>query len=59
MPIDELYRTIRAQVRELGHRDSLYVIWAYSLYLQVSEFELPNDIEAANQFLDANPPQLF
>jgi hypothetical protein len=57
MSIDELYRTIRAQVRQLGHRDSLYVIWAYSLYLQVSEYELPNDIEAANQFLNANPPQ--
>ena len=57
MAIQELYRTVRSLTRQLGLRESLYVIWAYSQYLQVSEFEIPGNIEVANQFLAAHPPQ--
>jgi hypothetical protein len=55
MTIEEHYRKVRATVRQLGHRDSLYVIWAYCQYLQVSEFEIPAEIQVANQFLNARP----
>jgi hypothetical protein len=41
MAIQELYRTVRSLTRQLGLRESLYVIWAYSQYLQVNEFEIP------------------
>jgi hypothetical protein len=57
MAIHELYRTIRNCVRKLGFRESLYVVWAYSQYLQIPDFRLPSDIEASHQFLDADPPQ--
>jgi hypothetical protein len=57
MTIEEHYRKVRAAVRQLGRRDSLYVIWAYCQYLQVEEFEMPQDIEVGTQFLNANPPQ--
>jgi len=54
MPIQELYRTIRNQIRRLAHRDSLYLVWAYSQYLQHPNFLIPNDIEVAPQFLKAD-----
>lgn len=57
MAIQELYRRVRTLTRQLGFRESLYVVWAYSQYLQVTEFELPRDIEASTRFLDAHPPQ--
>jgi hypothetical protein len=57
MTIEEHYRTVRAAARKLGRRDSLYVIWAYCQYLQANEFEIPADIQVANQFLKARPPQ--
>src|SRR5712664_1038401 len=57
MAIQELYRTVRTLTRQLGLRESLYVIWAYSQYLQVNEFEIPEGIEVANQLLAAHPPQ--
>ena len=57
MTVEELYRSVKAQVRRSGLRESLYVIWAYSQYLQVTDFELPRDIEANGQFLDAQVPQ--
>ena len=57
MAIQELYRTVKTLTRQLGLRESLYVIWAYSQYLQVTEFEIPEDIEVAHQFLAAHPPQ--
>lgn len=59
MAIEALYRDIRAQTRRLGRRDSLAVIWAYSLCLQVNDFEIPQEIEVAQQFRDANPKQAF
>jgi hypothetical protein len=57
MAIRELYRTVKTLTRQLGLRESLYVIWAYSQYLQVTDFEIPEDIEVADQFLAAHPPQ--
>jgi hypothetical protein len=57
MTIEEHYRKVRTNTRQLAHRESLYVIWAYSQYLQVSEFQIPQDIQVANQFLNAEPPQ--
>jgi hypothetical protein len=57
MAIQELYRTVRTLTRQLGLRESLYVIWAYSQYLQVNEFEIPEGIEVANQLLAAHPAQ--
>jgi hypothetical protein len=53
MAIEDLYRSIRAQVRKLAYRDSLAVIWAYSQYLQVNDFRMPPDIQVAHQFRDA------
>lgn len=57
MTIEEHYRTVRATVRQLACRESLYVIWAYCQYLQVNKFEIPPDIQIANQFLNARPRQ--
>lgn len=57
MTIEEHYWTARTTVRELGCRDSLYVIWAYCQHLQVNGFSIPNDIQVDNVFLNADPPQ--
>ncbi|MGJ0511175.1 hypothetical protein [Methylocystis sp.] len=57
MTIEEHYQTVRATARQLGHRDSLYVIWAYCQYLQVNDFNIPNDIQVADLLLNAHPPQ--
>jgi hypothetical protein len=55
--IARIYTSVQQYVRQLGYRDSFYVIWAYSQYLQTSDFQIPNDIEVAPQFLAAAPPQ--
>src|SRR5713226_9709947 len=57
MTIEEHYRKVRTAVRQLGRRDSLYVIWAYCQFLQVNDFQIPDDIQIANQFLNAHPRQ--
>jgi hypothetical protein len=57
MAIEALYRTLRNTARRLARRDSLAVIWAYSQFLQVNEFQMPRDIEVAPQFLNARPRQ--
>ncbi len=57
MAIEALYRTIRSDARQLARRDSLAVIWAYSQFLQVRDFQMPQDIEVAQQFRDAHPRQ--
>ena len=57
MTIEDHYRKIRATVRQLGRRESLYVIWAYCQYLQVNNFKIPADIQVANALLNASPPQ--
>jgi hypothetical protein len=57
MPIENIYRNLRSNVRKLAHRDSFEVIWNYSQFLQINSFELPRDIEVSSQFLNAHPPQ--
>jgi hypothetical protein len=57
MTIEDHYWKIRAIVRQLGRRESLYVIWAYCQYLQVNNFKIPPDIQAADALLNASPPQ--
>jgi hypothetical protein len=47
MAIEALYRTIRSDARQLARRDSLAVIWAYSQFLQVNDFQMPQYIEVA------------
>jgi len=39
--------------------DALYVLWAYSKYLQIHDFEMPNDIEVIGEFTRADFPQKF
>jgi hypothetical protein len=57
MSIEGHYQTIRATVRQLARRESLYVIWAYCQYLQLNDFKIPPDIQVANALLEAHPPQ--
>src|ERR1700730_13318668 len=57
MAIEALYRTIRSDARQLARRDSLAVIWAYSQFLQVNDFQMPQYIEVAQQLHDARPRQ--
>lgn len=56
MTLEKSYQKIRAAVRELGCRESLYVIWAYCQYLQVDHFQIPSNIEVNRKFLDATVP---
>jgi hypothetical protein len=51
--IARLYQMVQSFAKQLALRDSLYVIWAYSQHLQSPDFQLPNDIEVAPQFLAA------
>jgi hypothetical protein len=53
----ELYATVQHWARQLAYNDSFYAVWAYSQYLQRDDFQFPNDIEVAQQFLAATPPQ--
>jgi hypothetical protein len=55
--IVRLYSTVQSLTRQLAYRDSFYAIWAYSQYLQIKDFQFPDDIEVAPQFLAAVPPQ--
>lgn len=55
--IQDHYSKIKTIARQLGCRDSLYVIWAYSQYLQADNFGIPADIEVAPVLLNTNPPQ--
>ena len=57
MALEELYLKVKTLTRQLGLRESLDVVWAYSQYLQVAGFGMPADIEVADQFLAACPPQ--
>lgn len=57
MSRDEQYRRVRAVVRRLGCRDSLYAIWAYSLWLQVDGFQFPDEFQVHSSLVDAQLPQ--
>lgn len=55
MAIEEHYRTIRNSTRRLATRESLYVVWAYSQFLQRRDFVIPRDIEVSQRLIDADP----
>lgn len=55
MSIFSLYHSVRKRVRDLAHRDSLYVVWAYSQFLQARSL-IPPDIEVHHSFLQAPLP---
>ncbi|SFH89994.1 hypothetical protein [Albimonas pacifica] len=57
MSRNEQYRKVKAIVRQLGCRDSLYAIWAYSQWLQVDDFQFPGDIQVHRSLIDAQLPQ--
>lgn len=59
MSLYESYKPLRNRCRELKLDDSLYVLWAYSQYLQIRDFEMPNDIEVIGEFTRADFPQKF
>jgi len=50
MAIDDHYKYLRRRISRCGCVDSLYVIWAYSQFLQVRNFRFPDDIEKHQDF---------
>jgi len=55
--IVRLYKKVQTFGGQLAYRASFYVVWTYSQYLQLPEFEIPNDIEIAPQYLAAPQPR--
>lgn len=51
------YKPFRNKVASLSYDDALYVIWAYSQYLQINNFKMPRDIDVHNDFLTLRPRQ--
>lgn len=45
MAIEDNYKYLRRRIARCGVLDSLRVIWAYSQFLQVRDFSIPDDIE--------------
>ena len=54
-----LYSTVQSLTQQLVCRESFYVVWAYSQYLQIKDFQIPADIEVAPQFVAAALPQVL
>jgi hypothetical protein len=46
-----LYKSWRNRLADLDRRESLYVIWAYSQAISVSDFAMPNDITVDAQLV--------
>jgi hypothetical protein len=59
MDVFQEYKTLRNKIALLARDDALRVIWAYSQYLQINKFQLPNDIEVHAHFYQTNPPQTW
>ncbi len=57
MSVFDLYKPLRNKVAELARSDALYVIWAYSQFLQRHDFKIPEDIEVDRSLLSASPRQ--
>ncbi len=57
MPSQQTYHQLISLIRNLDRRESVYVIWAYTQILQFPDFRMPNDIEVARAFQDAEPRQ--
>jgi hypothetical protein len=51
------YKPFRNKVIQLAREESLGVIWAYCQYLQITEFQIPSDIEVLRRFIDMKPRQ--
>ena len=51
MAIQDFYKYLRRRITRCGCVDSLYVIWAYSQFLQVRGFSFPDDIDKHQDFL--------
>ncbi len=51
MAIEDHYKYLRRRISRCGCVDSLYVIWAYSQFLQVRSFRFPDGIEKHQEFL--------
>jgi hypothetical protein len=45
MDVFAKYKPLRNKISLLARDDALRVIWAYSQYLQIDDFKIPNDIE--------------
>ena len=52
-----LYESVQKLARQLASIDSFGVIWAYCQYLQTPDFQFPDYIEVAPQFLAAPEPR--
>ena len=52
-----LYEGVRRIARQLSSTDSFGVIWVYCQYLQTPDFQIPDYIEVAPQFLAAPEPR--
>ena len=57
MDVFQEYKPLRNKIRLLARDDALRVIWAYSQYLQIDEFQIQADIEAAKEYLADDFPQ--
>ncbi len=57
MDVFELYKPFRNKVAQLSYSESFYVIWAYSQYMQIKKFEMPNDIDVKKDFFELQVPQ--
>jgi hypothetical protein len=55
--IVRIYEQVKKLAKQLAYRDSFYVIWSYSQFLQTTDFPIPNDIEVAPQLLGAVEPR--
>ena len=51
MATEDHYKYLRRRISRCGCVDSLYVIWAYSQFMQIRRFEFPDDIEKHENFL--------
>lgn len=59
MSVYDLYKPLRNKLRSFSCADSLYVIWAYTQFLQFRKFNFPSDIEVDLAFRGATVPQRF
>lgn len=59
MDVFQIYKPFRNKIRQLSYDDSFYVTWAYSQYLQIKKFQMPNDIKVHKDFSTQNPPQAW
>ena len=50
MAAEDFYRYLRRRISKCEPVDSLYVMWAYSQYLQVHSFRFPDNIEKHTNF---------